>query len=95
MTEIEKFIKMAEERGAISKEDAEKARAIAKDTKDESKNVTGEVWIGDKQLANESIQLRAIGEKGTKALSIYDAKLGIEVLIDGNKVMELLELLEV
>ena len=95
MTEIEKFIKQAEERGAISKEDAERARAIAKYTKDESKNVTGEVWIGNKQLAKENIQLRAVGEKNTKALSIYIQKLEIEVLVDGNKVMELLELLEV
>jgi hypothetical protein len=92
MTEIEKFIKQAEERGAISKEDAE--RAIAKYTKDESKKVTGEVWIGNKQLTNENIQLRAVGERGTKALSIYIQKLEIEVLVDGNEVMELLELLE-
>ena len=95
MTEIEKLIKKAEERGAISKEDAERVRAIAKCTKDESKKVTGEVWIGNKQLAKENIQLRAIGGKNIKALSIYIQKLEIEVLVDGNKVMELLELLEV
>lgn len=94
MTELEGIIKMCEECGALSKEESEEARVALKGANCTSKGTTGEVWIGDKQHANEKMELMAIGEKGFKVLAICIEELGIEVMLNGNEAIELLKRLE-
>lgn len=92
---LEGFLEFAKEHGmTIDETLIERAEKILKDAKDGTTHITGEVWIGNKQLCDEKIQLRAVGGYEVKALSIYLEDLGIEVLVSGNEVLNHLEALE-
>lgn len=91
---LEGFVAFAKENGIELNETlVERAEKIISDSKESTKNITGEVWIGNKQLDAE-IQLRVIGGGEVKAMSISLEDFGIQVLIDGNEVLSILEALE-